>query len=426
METAATSRYGPCIRHRGILFLLLEIERRRKYLFIMRRTITSSRRIALAVFVLAAIAPSSSRARTWYVTPDGTGDAPTIQAGIDSAGVGDTVLVAPGLYTWSSQGTGTDYGMILFKRGVTGFELRSEAGAAHTILDAERRGRVIFIMAYNDIVIDGFTVTGGEAPIEYDSGGGLIGHLSAPVVRNCVFTGNSARLGGGVWYGGVSAPTFERCTFTGNEAESGAGVCLVNSSTRAVFIDCTISYNTATNRGGGILVYNHGIEMVRCTTHHNTAAEKGGGVHLERAIPSDITSCTLAENAAPAGSGMYLFWESDLTIRKTIIGFGTDGAALYMDPDCTLDVGCCDIFGNSGGDTIPTGAIDGGHNIFLDPQFCGVKNSANYTLQNDSPCIPINNPGGLYCGLIGAHPVACGGVAAEKRSWSTIKGKLAE
>ena len=38
---------------------------------------------------------SNSRAATWYIKPDGTGEAPTIQAGIDSTAAGDTVLLAP-------------------------------------------------------------------------------------------------------------------------------------------------------------------------------------------------------------------------------------------------------------------------------------------------------------------------------------------
>jgi hypothetical protein len=382
--------------------------------------------IATIVFFLSINPPILSATRTWYVRPDGTGDVPTIQAGIDSAGVGDTVLVAPGRYTWSNQGTGTDYGMILFYRNVTGFMLRSEAGPELTILDAERQGRVIYIMAYNDIVIDGFTVRGGEAPIPYDLGGGLTGHLSAPLIRNCIFTANRAQQGGGVWYGGVSAPTFEHCTFTDNEAELGAGVCLVNSSTKATFVDCIINYNTASNRGGGMLVYHYGVDLERCTIYNNTAAERGGGLHFERAIPSSIANCTISENAAPEAGGIRLFWESDLTVRKSIITFSFEGAALMMNPDCILDIGCCVVFGNAGGDTIPTGAIDAGHNIFIDPQFCGVKGSANYTLQIDSPCLPFNNPTGLYCGLIGAHPAACGDVPTGKESWSIIKKKLAE
>lgn len=50
----------------------------------------------LAALFLAAPIPSG--ARTWYILPGGLGDAPTIQAGIDSAAVGDTVLVASGEY----------------------------------------------------------------------------------------------------------------------------------------------------------------------------------------------------------------------------------------------------------------------------------------------------------------------------------------
>ena len=54
-------------------------------------------RILLAVACLIA-SVSPLQADTWEITVDGLGDAPTIQAGIDSSASGDTVLVHPGTY----------------------------------------------------------------------------------------------------------------------------------------------------------------------------------------------------------------------------------------------------------------------------------------------------------------------------------------
>jgi hypothetical protein len=50
------------------------------------------------LLVIAALCSSGVFGRTWYVKPDASGDAPSINAGLDSAYYGDTVLVAPGVY----------------------------------------------------------------------------------------------------------------------------------------------------------------------------------------------------------------------------------------------------------------------------------------------------------------------------------------
>ncbi|MFH1313124.1 MAG: hypothetical protein ABIJ00_07815 [Candidatus Eisenbacteria bacterium] len=79
----------------------------------MRREI-----LVFAVMILALAC--SSAAETWYITPDGTGDAPSIQAGIDSAAAGDLVLLADGVYT----GTG-NRDIVFYTKAVT---VRSENG----------------------------------------------------------------------------------------------------------------------------------------------------------------------------------------------------------------------------------------------------------------------------------------------------------
>ncbi|UCF05017.1 MAG: right-handed parallel beta-helix repeat-containing protein [bacterium] len=378
----------------------------------------------LAVIIIASCCSlfESARAGTWYVKPDGTGDVPTIEAGIDSAQAGDTVLVAPGEYTWSDQGTGDEYGMIFLTRGVTGFVVRSEAGPEATILNAEGQGRLIYLMGENFVTIEGFTFTLGIAGERgYYCGGGICAHVSAPVIRNCIFTGNSADQGGGMWIGGVSAPRLENCRFINNEATHGGGVFLINSSTQPVFVDCIFDDNRAERYGGGLLAYTITFELEGCAIYRNSAGERGGGFYGENIYESTITRCTISENAAPAGGGIHIFRNSALTVRSSIICYSRNGGALAVEVSSLLDIGCCDIYGNSGGDSFPPGTVDAGFNIFLEPQFCGSVGSANYYLQSDSPCHPINHPGGLFCGLIGAYPVMCGSVPVGEDSWSGIK-----
>ncbi|MGH8597688.1 MAG: hypothetical protein ACREXT_13615, partial [Gammaproteobacteria bacterium] len=57
----------------------------------------SSLRIpSLSLLTAFFLIPAAVDARTWRVTVDGTGDAPSIEAAMDSAAAFDTVLVAPG------------------------------------------------------------------------------------------------------------------------------------------------------------------------------------------------------------------------------------------------------------------------------------------------------------------------------------------
>jgi len=59
----------------------------------------SMRRAALLSILFVACFVNCASARVWYVLPDGTGQAPHIQAGIDSCAAGDTVVAMPGIFT---------------------------------------------------------------------------------------------------------------------------------------------------------------------------------------------------------------------------------------------------------------------------------------------------------------------------------------
>lgn len=365
---------------------------------------------------------SDSHARVWYITVNGTGDLPTIQAAIDTAAEGDTVLVAAGRYTWTNQGSGTDYGLIRFLRGQTGFKFLSESGAEATILDAEGQGRVCYIQGYNELTIDGFTFANGVAPaFGYYEGGGIVGHLSSPIIKNCIFRNNSAGQGGGIWYGGQHATRVTNCQFYNNTADYGAGVFLINSELSSTFRNCTFRDNHANYYGGAVFLYHVYTTFLNCTIYSNSAAERGGGLYCDKIHPVTFTQCTFSENSGPDGSGIYLWREnSTLTVDKCIIAFGLGGPALTI-VNGAIDFACSDIFGNAGGDDLPPGAIDSGGNFSADPRYCGAIGEHIYTLQETSPCAPGNHPDGSACDRIGSRNVQCGTVPAERKSLGDIK-----
>lgn len=146
------------------------------------------RNVALPIVVCSILLlPSQTIGRTWLVEVDGNGDAPTIQAGLDSALSGDTVLVGPGTYTGDGNKNLSLSGKFLV--------LRSELGPTETVIDCEGMGRAATLgsLLPPGVVFQGFTVKNGSANL----GGGLEIVASAPLVKECVFVENRSTLGGG-------------------------------------------------------------------------------------------------------------------------------------------------------------------------------------------------------------------------------------
>ncbi len=310
--------------------------------------------------------------RVWHIRPDGSGDAPTIAAGLDSAQAGDTVLIACGTYH--------EYNLRM-KEGVT---VRGQTGEPECVtIDAELRGRVFSCQGLTqESIIEGLTLANGRASgFWHTDGGGMLCRQSDGLrVRRCRFTGNSAAEDGGALHCASSAASFSECAFDGNRAASWGGAIYCSASAPNLSL-CLISGNEA---------------------------DFGGGIAGTDAIQLVVNACTLAENTASRGGGVYLAGQARLTLTNTIIAFSTAGGSLRTAGSETCAPTCCDIYGNTGGDWI--GMLEpyfGTHgNIAEDPLFCGQANPAEpYSLEDQSPCAAQNNP---TCGQIGALPVGCG------------------
>jgi len=108
---------------------------------------------------------------------------PTIQAGINTAVNGDTVLVQPGIYVENLNYNGKNIvvGSLFITTGDTAY-------IGQTVMDGNQAGSVVTFENGEDTtaVLSGFTITNGMA----FNGGGIYCWLSSPKIENSHITFN--------------------------------------------------------------------------------------------------------------------------------------------------------------------------------------------------------------------------------------------
>ncbi len=253
----------------------------------------------VALFVVLCTASTGIRAATIVVRPpttsgsDATSGFTDLQAAVDAAQDGDTVLLEPGTYVLSEP--------LDFNSGVSdstpskNITLRSVAGPKATLLQREesaplyQRGPVVrFDSGETEAsVIEGVTVTRG-------AGIHVIG--SSPRLINCVVTRNTGQEGGGVLCRGDAAPRFERCTISANTANCGGGIFSEGES-QPHFSRTEIVGNEACCDGGGGVTATQGSapEFVNCVIAANFSDDGGAAALCVEAAPVFL-NCTIADN----------------------------------------------------------------------------------------------------------------------------------
>ncbi len=116
------------------------------------------------------------------------------------------------------------------------------------------------------------------------SGGGISIPSGTVTIRNSVISGNRTRWSGGGLSLGVAAATISNSEITHNENEgvggaSGGGGAILNTG---LIENCLIAHNLQRpgQYGGGGIVANGPVTIRNCTIVYNTAAERGGGVRF--------------------------------------------------------------------------------------------------------------------------------------------------
>ena len=220
--------------------------------------------LALAIG-LTTIAPFSPSVAATIRVPS---QQPTIQQGINAAANGDTVLVAPGTYTGSS-----NRNLSFLNKDLV---LRSESGPAVTTIDCQSLGRAFFLLDAESPIIRGLTIKNGAG----NSGAGLFSVGAQPEIINCVFRNNVA-------------------------TDRGGGLCCVWSSVEldsCQFIDNTAFVNSFQGAGGGLYAENSTLSIAHGSFVHNFVGGQGAGIH-SRAAEIDLTDCLFQLNRSSDGQG---------------------------------------------------------------------------------------------------------------------------
>ena len=283
-----------------------------------------ARKVRNMIIILSLSVPMVVQSAVIHVP----GDQPTIQAGMDAASSGDTVLVADGTYT----GTGN---RDLNFRGKA-LTVRSESGPEFCVIDCEgnpsdpHRGFSFNNGEGQGSVVMGFTIRNGWSAC----GGGIYCKGSSPVIRNNNITGNTADHHGGGIYCEKSLLTLSYNTISANSSGlNGGGVFCYEGSSPAITHN-TICGNESEFSGGGISSFWSSPNISNNTIKGNRAGEYGGGIDCYHSSPTVAHNTVNGNMSDYDGGGIYYCSSSSPAISYTTL-IGNSPDAIYVDSKVT-------------------------------------------------------------------------------------------
>jgi len=293
--------------------------------------------LILFMLILALLISNPVEAKIIHVPADSS----TIQAGINAAVDGDTVLVVRGHYYERINFLGKGIlvaSNFIFDNDTTTID-STVIDADTSILGISDTGSVLVFVSQEDSnsLIIGFSIQNGTGTVGQNgqrNGGGIYCVFSRPYISNNIIRCNSVSgCGGGIYCEITSRPTLHNNIIRGNSAVSGGGIfCWFFSSPR--LCGNFIINNSAISCGGGICCTKLSSPIIDRNCIIGNSSSSGGGICCMYYSSPTITNNVMVKNSVDFyGGAICCAGESSPAIRNnTITGNSANcGGGIYCD-----------------------------------------------------------------------------------------------
>jgi len=361
--------------------------------FTTRRVAVLASRLISSVLFILFVPWFSVSAQSLIRVPQ---DVPTVQAGVDSAADGDTVLVGEGTYTEN---------IVVRKKIILTSLYARDKDTSHisrTILDgssprnADSAAVVTFDVGTDtSSVLMGFTIRGGKGNLRgsYRVGGGIdIFSGGARIVRNSITNNTAANAtyasGGGIsiWnpfatanipYVIIESNVISNNTIQGVSAD-GAGIALTHPGRIAGnVIERNEAGATNSSNGGGIIISGAvAVEVVNNIIAMNRSLFESGAFAVTAGAQVAFVNNTIVYNSSRGAEGGRVT-QATIRMMNNILWNPGDGAEIAVADWRTL---AGEYYAQN--NLIRSNFY--GDNINVDPAF---TDTIGFTLSSGSPCI---------------------------------------
>jgi len=275
--------------------------------------------------------------------------------------------------------------------------------------------------------------------LAYIGGGGIYSSFGNPIISNNTISYNSSNLDGGGIYCLFGNPNISSNIISNNTASNNGGG--FSCTADGVISHNSISFNTSGNKGGGVFCSSSGTinnfiftqNLISNNTavngggfycgsssntpsifgniiSNNSASGNGGGLYCTNNSPI-FTNFTITNNSAVNGGALYCELSSSPVFRNCIIygnNASSGGSQVFLNDDTSDPAfNYCDVQGGSASFELNGNFYTGTYqnNINADPLFVSPSGgsgsgynglTADWSLQNTSPCIDAGDPNGVY------------------------------